>query len=119
MNQLLHAASDQPPASASGSPSPTNPHAPLRNAYVAKAAGAIPQYVQIAALVALHPGIETEGSFRNRIQKYETAKRTRTATAEQLDFLKCVMRPAKTRRIVIHYPRYLHWLTCGLQGESA
>lgn len=119
MNQTIHAGPGQPPAAISGDTSQANPHAPLRNVYAARVDGAVPQYVQIAALVALHPGIETEGSFRNRIQKYEAAKRTRTATEEQLDFLKCVMRPAKTRRIVIDYPRYLYWLTSGRQGEAA
>jgi hypothetical protein len=68
-------------------------------------------YVRIATLAAAHPDIETEGKFRNRMHKAETAKRAGTATADQLSFLKCVVRREGRRQIVVDYPKYIQWLT--------
>jgi hypothetical protein len=74
-------------------------------------------YVRIATLAAAHPDIETEGKFRNRMHKAETAKRAGTATADQLGFLRCVVRREGRRQIVVDYPKYIQWLT-GQQSEG-
>jgi hypothetical protein len=119
MNQAPQAGQEHPPDSANASITSANQHAPLRIPNPVRVDGGVPQYVLIPILVSLHPGVETEGSLRNRIQKCEQAKRIGTATAEQLEFLHCVLRPAGVRRVLIHYPRYLHWLTGGRQGACA
>lgn len=119
MNQTTHAGPGQPPVPALHNQAPASPYAPLRNPLTVAPGSAVPQYLLIPALVGLHPGVETEGAFRNRIQKYETAKRNNLATPTQLEFLECVHRPEGTRRIVINYPRYLRWLSCGQEGASA
>jgi hypothetical protein len=99
----------QPEISASG-PAELQPNPvmlPLRHV----PAGTDGPYVRIATLAATHSDIETEGKFRNRMHKAETARRAGTATADQLSFLKCVVRREGRRQIVVDYPKYIQWLT--------